>query len=305
MRSGLNIPMGKSRISMERTFVQRSGLFALALLVGLVPLAYSQQMATGITEKQDEPLDRVVAVVDNQVILASDVELEGRIFYLLPINDPRDSTPAKALERLTTRALIEQQILQEDPHGLEIAPKDVEDSLAELRQALPACKQRDCASVAGWSAYLATLGLTPERVDVYWRNRMAVLRFIEQRFRSGIRITPEEIRKYYKETLLPKYAKPEDAPPLDRLSPRIQEILLQQEVNALLNDWLKSLQDQGQVEVLDPSLRSAVTVSPADIEPPNSGPSIPLKSLPQPPSGGDAPPAPDEQVLQQRKGGRS
>ena len=86
---------------------------------------------------------------------------------------------------------------------------------------------------------------------------MAVLRFIEQRFRAGIRITPEEIQQYYRETLLPHYSNAADAPPLDRLSPRIQEILLQQQVNTLMNDWLKSLQDQGQVEVLDPSLRNA------------------------------------------------
>jgi hypothetical protein len=33
---------------------------------------------------------------------------------------------------------------------------------------------------------------------------------------------------------------------------------LQQRVNALLSDWLKSLQDQGEVEVLDPTLRSEV-----------------------------------------------
>ena len=57
--------------------------------------------------------------------------------------------------------------------------------------------------------------------------------------------------------MMPQYAKPEEVPALDRVSPRIQEVLLQQKVNALLNDWLKSLQDQGQVEVLDPALRAA------------------------------------------------
>jgi hypothetical protein len=204
-----------------------------------------------------QPLDSVIAVVNNQVILASDLELEMRIFRLIPIGDRDDAMPAKALERLTTRALIEQQILLEDPNGLEVAPKEVEDSLAELRQSLPDCKHRDCISNAGWAAYLATLDLTPERVTDYWSRRMAVLRFIELRFRSGIRITPEEIQAYYRDTLIPKYAKPQDAPPLEKVSPRIQEVLLQQRVNALLNDWLKSLQDQGQVEILDPALKAA------------------------------------------------
>lgn len=205
---------------------------------------------------QNRELDSVIAVVNNQAILASDLELELRVFRMLPIGERGDATPAKALERLTTRALIEQQILLEDPHGLEIAPKDLADSLAELRQNLPACRKRDCADAAGWSAYLATLGGTPEQVSDYWARRMAVLRFIELRFRSGVQISPEEIRKYYKESLVPKYATPEDAPPLAKVSPRIQEVLLQQKVNSLLDDWLKSLQDQGQVEILDPALKS-------------------------------------------------
>jgi hypothetical protein len=36
---------------------------------------------------------------------------------------------------------------------------------------------------------------------------------------------------------------------------------LQQRVTALLNDWLKSLQDQGQVEILDPVLAAATAAS--------------------------------------------
>jgi peptidyl-prolyl cis-trans isomerase SurA len=232
--------------------------WALALVCMLsrpTPLHAQTGSATADAPKP-RPLDSVIAVVNNQVILASDLDLEMRVFRLLPIGKRGDFTRGRALERLTTRALIEQQIVQEDPHGLDVAPRELTDSLAELRQSLPACKARDCATPAGWAAYLATLGLTPERVSDYWTHRMAVLRFIELRFRSGNRVTPEEIQKYYKEEFVPKYARPDDAPSLEKISPRIEEILLQQKVNALLNDWLKSLQDQGQVEILDPVLRA-------------------------------------------------
>jgi len=41
---------------------------------------------------------------------------------------------------------------------------------------------------------------------------------------------------------------------LDKVSPRIQEILLQQQVNELFDNWLTDLRRQGDVEVLDPSL---------------------------------------------------
>jgi len=238
-----------------------SVVLLLALNAGQAALAQKYPAGSPVAVDDSgsaQPLDRVIAVVNTQVILASDLDLEIRVFRLLPVGGRgEDFTPVKALERLTTRALIEQQIVQEDPHGLDVDPKEVADNLAELRQSLPACKRRDCISASGWSAYLATLGLTSDRINEYWARRMAVLRFIERRFRSGIRIAPEEIKKYYDESLLPQYSTPKDAPPLEKVSARIEEVLLQQQVNALLNDWLKSLQDQGQVEILDPALAAA------------------------------------------------
>jgi hypothetical protein len=268
-------------------------LVLLAFAACSMPPAWAQTEAPAASgsvaapeENAPQLLDDAVAVVNNQVILSSDIDFEMRVFRLLPIGRRGDFTRSKALERLTSRALIEQQILLEDPHGLDVLPKDVEDSLAELRENLPACRHRECATAAGWAAYLKTLGLTPDRVAEYWAHRMAVLRFIEERFRSGIRIAPEEIQKYYKEELVPKYSSNGDAPPLDKVSARIQEVLLQQRVNTLLNDWLKSLQEQGQVEILDPVLRAA---SKAESDPPNPASSSEPSPAGPAPSGSDSP----------------
>ena len=122
---------------------------------------------------------------------------------------------------------------------------------------MPACVHLNCASEEGWKAFLAAHGLTPKRVESYLRHRIQILRFIEERFRQGIRIAPEEIETYYRETLLPQYAPGEEIPPLDEVAPRIQEILLERQVNVLFDDWLKNLRRQGDVEVLDPVARSS------------------------------------------------
>ena len=42
-----------------------------------------------------------------------------------------------------------------------------------------------------------------------------------------------------------------------QVSSRIEEILLQQRVNELLDNWLSNLRKQGQIEVLDPALETA------------------------------------------------
>ncbi|MFZ1085576.1 MAG: peptidylprolyl isomerase [Terracidiphilus sp.] len=202
-------------------------------------------------------LDRVVAVVNNQAILASDVDDEIRLAVL----DPGRAglgvlTPQSALEQLISRALIQQQIRQEDAQAMEPTQTEIDARLSEIRREVPACVHLNCASEDGWKAFLAAHELTPERVRSYLRFRIQILRFIEERFRQGIRITPEEIESYYKETLLPQYAPGEAIPILEEVSPRIQEILLQRQVNALFDGWLANLRKQGDVEVLDPSLEA-------------------------------------------------
>ncbi len=234
-----------------------------AMAACLVVLGATSALAQGLAQNpaQAAPpanavvLDRVVAVVNNQVILASDVDDEVRLAVL----DPGQAglgvlTPQRALEQLISRALIQQQIRQEDAQAAEPSQAEVDARLAEIRREVPACIHFNCASEQGWTAFLAAHGLTPKRVETYLRYRVQILRFIELRFRQGILIAPEEIEAYYRETLLPQYAPGEAIPPLDKVAPRIQEILLERQVNVLFDDWLDKLRKQGDVEVLDPAL---------------------------------------------------
>ena len=80
-----------------------------------------------------------------------------------------------------------------------------------------------------------------------------MLSFIEDRFEMGVNITPEQIQTYYEKTLVPEYQRQHaPAPKLDTISNQIREVLLQQQISNLLQDWLKSLRAQGSVVVLHP-----------------------------------------------------
>jgi hypothetical protein len=208
---------------------------------------------------QDQPapavLDSVVAVVNNQAILASDIDDEMRLSLLDPGRGGMGVlTRTRALDQLIGRALIQQQIRQEDAQAAEPSSAEVGTRLSEIRKELPACVRQDCASDAGWKNFLTAHQLTEDEVKTYLRYRLEILRFIEQRFRQGISISRQEIETYYRDTLLPQYAKGEATPPLDKVSSRIEEILLQQRVNVLFDDWLGNLRKQGDIEVLDPAL---------------------------------------------------
>ncbi len=207
-----------------------------ALLVAGAPISVQAQgdPAQDQASSSTAPvvLDRAVAVVNKHAILASDLDDEIRLSVLDPNTVAQgELTRQHALDQLISRALIEQQIRQQDMQAIEPSQEEVDARLHEIRTELPTCVRQNCASDAGWKAFLAAHGLTPERVEAYLRYRLEILRFIEQRFRQGIQISPQQIETYYHDTLLPQYAPGETVPPLDQVAPRIQEILLQQQVN--------------------------------------------------------------------------
>jgi hypothetical protein len=112
---------------------------------------------------------------------------------------------------------------------------------------------------------------------------MQILDFVGVRFRTGIRITKPEIEAYYKEKLVPEFqTRKLTPPPLAQVSSRIDDVLLQQHVNVLLNDYLRSLKDAGNVQILDPQYNSLGN-SPS----PNANPGVPDLTHPSRNNGGE------------------
>lgn len=224
------------------------------MLAGLLPV-HAQTQNKSSAGGQSIMLDSVVAIVNRQPILASDLEDEMQISILDPSRNLKaKETPQQALERLISRTLIQQELRQEEVTTHQPSEADIDSRVQELRKDLPACIRADCESDAGWKAFLAQHDLTSSGVENYIRNRIEILSFIEERFRQGIRITPEEIETYYRETLLPQYPAGITPPPVQQVSDRIEEVLLQQRVNDLFSSWLANLRKQGQIEILDPAL---------------------------------------------------
>jgi parvulin-like peptidyl-prolyl isomerase len=208
--------------------------------------------ASGSAAQQGVVLDRVVAVVNGDVILESDVDEERRFEEIQPYRRiTGDNTRDRVMERLVDRALILQQAALEPEDA--ISDKSLDDQLMKLRQDIPDCKQYHCETEDGWKKFLGDHGFTEEEFRERWRLRMELLKFIEVRFRNGIKVSDAEIKDFYEKRMLPEYAKRNVTPPkLDTISKRIEEVELQQQVGALLVDWLKSLRAQGSVKIMTP-----------------------------------------------------
>jgi peptidyl-prolyl cis-trans isomerase SurA len=197
-------------------------------------------------------VDQVIAVVNGDLVLESDVDEERRFQAFQPISDPSGKfSRDQAIDRLIDRTLILQQakLQPSDDVTLDQARADLQKQATEI----PACKQFHCDTEDGWKKFVEAQGFTVPALEERWRQRMEIIKFVEIRFRAGITITPDQIKSYYDNTLMPEYKKQNATPaPLDSISDRIEQILLQQQVTALIADWLQSLKAQGTVRFMKP-----------------------------------------------------
>jgi peptidyl-prolyl cis-trans isomerase SurA len=230
---------------------------------GVVNLAEQKngdaQIAGEASAMHEKPmlLDRAVAVINGEVILASDVREQQRFAVFEPLSAPGgEFTPMEAMQQIMNRTLLLDQ-MEEQQLSPPPTDSEVDEQIAELRKHIPACAGQSCETEDGWQRFLAARGFTEASLHARWKERMQILDFVGVRFRTGIRITKPEIEAYYNEKLVPEFqARKLPPPPLAQVSSRIDDVLLQQHVNALLSDYLRSLKDAGSVQILDPQYNS-------------------------------------------------
>jgi peptidyl-prolyl cis-trans isomerase SurA len=231
---------------------------AAALALAMLCIAAPAQQPPAMPATPSSPLgeevslDRVVAIVNGDLILASDLDEEERLGAFQPFSGESASRD-QLIERLIDRAVILQQMSLQP--GTPISDADVDAELNTLRKTIPACTTYHCDTQAGWDKFVSDHGFTLQELRDRWRLRMEVLQFIEERFRAGIfdTITPSQVDEYYQKTMIPVYQKQKvPRPPESTVADRIQEILLQQRVNKMLDDWLTALRAQGTVRILKP-----------------------------------------------------
>lgn len=208
-------------------------------------------------------LDSVIAIVNGEVLLQSDVDQEQRLAVLNPLGVSQDkNTTADAAHRLIRRTLVlEQMKMQDQPTT--VSQSEAEKGLMELRATLHGCAPQSCASQQGWTRFLKQHDITQQEALDRWSQRMAIERFIDLRFRAGIRITHAQISTYYNDTLVPALqANQVPVPPLKQIAQRIRQLLLEQHVNSMISQWLDSLRAEGSVQILVPAYGKSTPPNP-------------------------------------------
>ena len=245
-------------------------LTAVALLTTLTAsiLAAGATSPASTTSAEADPslwaalVDRIVASVNQDPVLASDVEEAARIEALMrgkPVADIAEADLSAAMDRLIDRTLIRQQMYSL-PAASDQPPRN---RIAELRASLPAA-----ASDASWKAALAAYGIDEQKLGKYLQDQQEIMRFVDARLRPTADVTfGREIENYYNDKLLPELKqRGAAAVPLRNVQDSIREILLQQKIDAQLSAWLASLREQGRVRILQPRRNPREARAPAEKE---------------------------------------
>jgi hypothetical protein len=191
-----------------------------------------------------QAIDRIAVVVNNQPITMGDWEQQER-FEALSNNEPWQGVQRSraALDRLIDRALLLGQMQQA---GVSRA-----DATATAAQLSNLRSQLKLENDDEWRSTLKRYGLLEADVADIIAEQADVLRFMEQRFRPAVHVAPEDVRRYYRETYLPEFAKTAKAgtkpPPVEQVQQQIVAVLVEQRMSDLFSTWLKTLRAQANI----------------------------------------------------------
>jgi len=206
-----------------------------------------------------EVVDRMVAVVNRQVILQSELEQAAHVEFLLQGRslDQLNAPEMRAvLDRMIDQALLEQQIVSTTM--LDPTPDEISARIHEVRGEIPGA-----AADEKWRAMLVSYGVSKEDVGKQIASQLRILRFIDLRFRTLAHVDRASISNYYTEKLLPELRKQQaPEPPLAQVSDKIEKILTEQRIDELLSSWLQTLRSQARIQKMDTDSKPATGATP-------------------------------------------
>jgi parvulin-like peptidyl-prolyl isomerase len=213
----------------------------LALLAG-VPAAGAQKPAPAPAPANPNVLqDRALAVVDEDPVLASDVERVVR----LGLDAPKPGESDEAFRRRVLNALIDQrlQFHEVDRFGFQQVPVDeIERRVAAIRARFP--------DEGSFQKALKEVGLDLKGLRQLMARQLLVLTYVDERLGPRVFVTPDEINRYYRQVLTPEMQKRgQPAPPVEDVRDDIRETLKQQKTTQEVTAWTRELREKADIVV--------------------------------------------------------
>ena len=201
---------------MRRSAATRRVVCGLLASLLCVALAAPQQV-----------IDRIVARIENDVILLSDVRLLSRYQLLV---EGKAEGDAEILDRL-----IDQWIVRNEANVARTpqpSDPDIDRAVERLIQGF--------SSKEDFEARRKLAGLTEADVRRITADELFLNSYLDSRFRPTVQVGEQAIQDFYKNALLPRAQARGTAPPtFEAAHDFIQEALVQRGINDQADRWLK------------------------------------------------------------------
>ena len=174
-----------------------------------------------------EVADRIVARVENDVILLSDVRALSRYQQFL---DGRSETDTQILDRLLDQWVVRTEAdVSHSPRPYEA---DIDRGLSRVRNSF--------ASEQEYQERKKQAGLSDQDLRAMVASQLYLSNYLDSRFRSAVQIDPKEIEDFYQTAIVPRArARGQEPPTFDAARDSIQEALIQNGINQQAEQWLK------------------------------------------------------------------
>ncbi len=194
-------------------------------------------------------IDRLIVAVNGRVITEGDLDLARNlnaiIFY--------DKSPGNSSRDDEVERLVDLELMRQELKSFSMTQEDetkVDARLQSLRDAY--------AGKGGLPKLLQRLGLQESELVSYLQLESSIMKFVDFRFRPFVQVSEEEVKAYYQTRLTPQLEKARVAlPPLVQISARIEEILREEKINAVLEQWMKDVRRHSRIEYFNETGDSA------------------------------------------------
>jgi hypothetical protein len=190
-----------------------------------------------------DEIDRLIAAVNGVAITEGDLDLarslNAIIFY------GKDTAAASRSEEI--ERLIDQELMRQELGSFSMAGEEEDKAEARMQSFRDAY-----AAKGGLSALLKRIGLQESELVSYTRLESSIMRFVNFRFRPFVSVSGDEMRAYYENKLTPQLrASKIELPALEQISAKIEAILKEEKINAVLDQWMKDIRRNSRIEYFD------------------------------------------------------
>ena len=177
-------------------------------------------------------VDRIVARVEEEIILQSDIEQLARYQVLV---DGKAESDAAILDRL-----IDQWIVRKEAEASRFpAASDVDVERGMLRL------MRSFAKPEDFEAQREKSGLSEAEVRQIVTVQAFLSNYLDSRFRPTVQVDEQAIKDFYEQAVIPRAkARGQEPPSFEAARDVIQEALTQKGINEQADKWLKESRDR-------------------------------------------------------------